>query len=149
MMKNLGLFLTGLAVILTLGFRNEGECGDGTVYANKDQTENDSRFDAYTKIKGVPEYKDGDKKLDALIKSKLVLADSAKSQVFNLNYQFTVTCDGKIKDFKTLGNSRMASWTNIAEIIQGTEADWTPAKKGKDAVDCIYFRKLFINGNDY
>ena len=147
-MKNLGIFLTGLAVILTLGFRNEGECGDGTVYANKDQTENDSRFDAYTKIKGVPEYKDGDKKLDALIKSKLVL-DSARNGMFVLNYMFTMTCDGKIKDFKTLGDPRMATWTNIAEIIQGTEADWSPAKKDKKAVDCIYFRRLFINGNDY
>jgi hypothetical protein len=148
-MKNVGIFLIGLVILLTSGFRNEGECGDGTVYANKEQTENDSRFDAYIKIKGVPEYKDGDKKLDELIKSKLVLADGAKSQVFNLNYQFTVTCDGKIKDFKTLGDPRMATWTNIAEIIQGTEVDWTPAKKDKKAVDCIYFRKLFINVSKY
>jgi hypothetical protein len=138
-----------LITFLFFGFASNPDCGDATVYANKKQTENDKRFDIYPKIKAAPKYKGGDKKLDELIRSKLKLSEAAKTLVFNLNYQFTVTCDGKVKDVKQIGDSKADDWTNIVEIILSTEADWTPAKKDGKTVDCVYFRKLFINGSEY
>ncbi len=142
-------FLLILTAFMIFGFTPNPDCGDGKVYANKKQTEFDKRFDSYPKINGVPKFKGGDKKLDKLIRSKLKLSDVAKTQIFNLNYQFTVTCDGKIKDVKQIGDSKADDWTNIVEIIQGTEVDWTPAKNDGKTVDCVYFSKIFINGSQY
>jgi hypothetical protein len=144
-MKTLYFLLT----ILFLSFAPAPECGDGNVYANATQTQNDNRFADYTKIDGIPEYKGGEKKLDKLILAQLKLSDVAKTQIFNLNFQFTVTCDGKIKDVKQIGDPKANDWTNIVEIIQGTEGSWTPAKKDGQPVDCIYFDKVFINGSKY
>lgn len=141
--------LLTLTTLLILSFTKAPDCGDGSVYANKKQTEYDKRFESYQKIDGVPKYKGGDKKLDKLIRSKLKLSDVAKTRIFNLNYQFTVTCDGKIKDVKQIGDSKADDWTNIVEIIMGTDADWTPAEKDEKPVDCVYFNKIFINGSQY
>jgi hypothetical protein len=140
-MKTLLLILTTFLMISM----STPDCGDGTVYANQKQTENDKRFDDYQKIDEVPQYNGGDKKLDKLIRSKLKLSKVAKTQIFNLNYRFTVTCDGKIKDVKQIGDSKIDDWTNIVDIIQDTEGNWTPAKKDGKPVDCIYFSKIFIN----
>lgn len=138
-----------LVILLGFGFTLNSDCGDGTVYANKEQTGTDKRLAAFPKIDGIPKFKGGDKRMDKLIRAKLKVVETAKSQVFNLNYIFTVTCDGKIKDFKTIGDAAMEDWTNVSKIIMETEADWTPAQKDGKNVDCIYFRKLFINGSDY
>jgi len=138
-----------LTIFMIFAFTPNPDCGDGKVYANKKQTEFDKRFDNYPKIDGVPEYKGGDKKLGKLIQTELVLSEAAKTQIFNLNYQFTVTCEGKITDVKQIGDSKADDWTNIVEIIQSTEADWTPAKKDGKTVDCVYFSKIFINGSQY
>jgi hypothetical protein len=145
-MKNILLIFT---IISIFGFTLKPACGDGKVYANKKQTENDTRFDAYLKIDEVPKYKGGVKKLDKLILSKLKLSEAAKKQFFNLNYQFTVTCDGTIEDVKQIGDPTADDWTNIAEIIKATEVDWTPAKKDGITVDCVYFSRILINGSQY
>lgn len=145
-MKTILLILT---TFLIFAFTLNPDCGDGNVYANKKQTEYDKRFDSYLKIDGVPKYKGGDKKLDKLIRSKLKLSEIAKTQFFYLNYQFTVTCDGKIKDTKQIGDQKAEDWTNIVEIIHGTEGEWTPAKKDGKTVDCVYFSKILINGGQF
>lgn len=142
------IFLT-LTTFLIFSFTHTTDCGDGSVYANKKQTAYDKRFDNFQKIGGVPKYKGGEKKLEKLIRSKLKLSGVAKTQVFYLTYQFTVTCAGKIKDVKQIGDSKAEDWTNIVEIIQGTEADWSPANKDGKPVDCVYFNKIFINGSQY
>lgn len=142
-------FLIIVLAIFTCSFVTNPDCGDGNVYASMKQTEYDKRFDDYPKIDAVPEYKDGDKKLTKLIQSELELSDVAKSQIFNLNYQFTVTCEGKIKNVKQIGDPKADDWTNIIEIIQATEGDWIPAKIEGHPVDCIYFGKIFINGMKY
>lgn len=143
------IILLILTTFLLFAFTPNPDCGDGKVYANKKQTEYDKRFDDYNKIDDVPKYKGGDKKLSKLIQSNLKLSNVAKTQIFNLNYQFTVTCDGKIKDVKQIGNSKADDWTNIVEIIKTTEANWTAAKKDGQPVDCVYFSKIFINGSNY
>lgn len=141
--------LITLSIFIGFAFTTAPDCGDGKVYANSKQTENDIRFNSYSKISDAPKFKGGDKKLDKLVRENLRLSETAKSQIFNLNYQFTVTCDGKIKDVKQLGDPTVDNWTNIGEVIQATEVDWTPAKKDGKAVDCIYFDKVFINGSNY
>lgn len=125
------------------------DCGDGNVYANKEQTQFDKRFDSYTKISGCPKFEGGDKKLDKLIGKNLKLSATAKTQIFNLNYRFIVTCEGKIKDVKQIGDPKADDWTNISEIIEGTEGKWTPAQKDGKPVDCVYFRTFFVNGSSY
>lgn len=145
-MKSIILLLT---TNLIFSFSSNLECGDGQVYSNKKQTEFDKRFDIYSKIDGVPKYKGGEKKLDKLIYSKLKLSEDAKKTIFKLNYQFTVTCEGKIKDIKELGDTKLKGWTNIIEIIQNTEGNWKPAKKDGKNVDCIYFSRLSIKGYQY
>lgn len=134
---------------LIFSFTANNDCGDGTIYANQKQTQYDKRFDEYTKIEGIPKFKGGKKKLDKLILANLKLSATAKNQIFNLNYQFVVTCDGKIQDVKQIGDPKANDWTNIAEIIQGTETHWQPAHKDGAPVDCIYFGKIFINGSQY
>jgi len=144
-------FLIILEVALCFGFTTNlnPDCGDGNVYANKKQTEYDKRFDYYEKISGLPKFKGGDKKLDKVVRKNLELSEVAKTQIFNLNYQFTVTCDGKIKDVKQIGDSRADDWTNISDVIKKTEEDWTPAKKDGKSVNCVYFAKVFVNGSTY
>ena len=142
-------FLVILIVFLCFAFTSQPDCGDGSVYANKKQTEYDKRFDKYKKISGLPKFKGGDKKLKKFVQNNLELSEVAKTQIFNLNYQFTVTCDGKIKDVKQIGNSKMNDWTNISGVIKKTEENWTPAVNGGKTVDCVYFSKIFINGSLY
>jgi hypothetical protein len=142
-------YLIILTSICFLSFAPTPECGDGAIYASTKQTQYDKRFDSYTKINSSPSFKGGDKKLDKLIRSQLKLSSVAKTQIFNLNYQFTVTCDGKITDIKQLGDPKGNDWTNIVEIIASTEGSWKPAVKGGKTVNCVYFRTLFINGSSY
>lgn len=138
-----------MTVLLGFAFNLDPGCGDGKVYANKKQTEHDKRFDSYPKIKGIPKYKGGEKKLTEYILSKLTLSEVAKTQIFFLNYQFTVTCDGSIKDIKQIGDPKAADWTNITEILPGTEGSWKPAKNDGQPVDCVYFHRIFIQGSDH
>ena len=142
-------FFLSILAFLCFSFATDPACGDGNTYANQEQTGLDKRFDGYTKISGCPSFAGGEKKLDKLIRKSLKLSAAAKTQVFNLNYQFTVACDGKIKDVKQIGDPKANDWTNIGEIIQGTEGKWTPAQKDGKAVDCVYFRRLFVNGSQY
>ncbi len=140
-----------LSAALCFGFSTNPthNCGDGNVYANKKQTEYDKRFDNYEKISGLPKFKGGNKKLDKFVRNNLKLSEIAKAQIFNLNYQFTVTCDGIIKDVKQIGDSRADDWTNISEVIKKTQENWTPARKDGKPVDCIYFSRIFVNGSNY
>ena len=142
-------FLIILTSICFLSFAPTPECGDGTVYASAKQTKYDKRFDSYTKINSSPSFKGGDKKLDKLIRSQLKLSSVAKTLIFMLNYQFTVTCDGKITDIKQIGNAKFDDCTNIVEIIASTEGSWKPAVKSGKRVDCVYFRRLNIIGSSY
>ena len=143
------IILITLTVLLGLSFTTSSDCGDGNTYANKKQTENDDRFKDYKKITGIPKFKGGDKKLDKFVQKNLELSEVAKTQMFNLNYQFTVTCEGKIKDVKQIGDSRADDWTNISEVIKKTEGSWTPAKKDGKTVHCVYFNKIFVSGSNY
>lgn len=140
-----------IAVTFFFGFMPgaKPDCGDGTVYANEKQVKYDERFKEYTTISSCPEYKGGDKKLDEYIRSNLKLSDKGKTLIFNLNYKFTITCEGKIKDFVQLGDPVFKEVTNIVDVIQATEGNWKAAEKDDKPVDCIYFRKLFINGTTY
>ncbi len=140
-----------ITITLLFGFTPHvnSSCGDGTVYANEKQVKYDDRFKEYPTIPSCPEYKDGDKKLDEYIRSSLKLNDKGKTLIFNLNYKFTITCEGKIKDFVQLGDPAFKDVTNIADVIQATEGSWKAAEKDGKSVDCIYFRKLFINGTTY
>ncbi|GAB3226806.1 hypothetical protein J0A67_16240 [Algoriphagus aestuariicola] len=87
--------------------------------------------------------------MNKLIESKLKVKEQGKNIVFRLNYIFTITCDGQIKDFKTLGDSELSNLTNIEEIIMETNGKWIPAEKDGKPVDCIYFAKKTIAGNKY
>jgi len=131
---------------LLVSFTIPIDCIDTTIYVNEKQTKYDRRFDDYERIKGCPKYKGGDFKFEQLIDKNLKLSSEAKTQIFNLNYQFTVLCDGRIVNAKQMGDSRAENWTNIVEIIKGTEGQWTPAKKNDKPVSCIYFAKMFVDG---
>jgi hypothetical protein len=145
-MKNI---LILISIAICFGFTNAEDCGDETVYANVEQTQYDKRFESFTKIDGIPKFNGGNKKLDQIVRENLELSDVAKTQFFRLNYQFTVTREGKIKDVKQIGDSKADDWTNIGDVIKSTEGDWTPAEKDGNPVDCIYFRKISINGASY
>lgn len=138
-----------LTISLCYAFTLNSDCGDGTIYANEKQTQYDKRFDSYPKIDGVPTFMGGDKKLQSIVLDNLQLSDVAKTQIFRLNFQFTVTCEGKIKDVKQIGSPQADDWTNIVEIIEGTEGDWTPAEYKGKVVDCVYFTKVTVNGGNY
>lgn len=140
-------YIFSLVVLISLAFSDTVDCGDGNIYSVKKQTKNDRRFDKYTKIKKGPKLKKG--KLDDIIDEKLKVFGVGKTQIFNLNYQFTVTCKGKIVDVKSLGAKHMADWTNIVDIIKSTEGLWKPAKKDGEFVDCVFFNKKFVWGSDY
>jgi hypothetical protein len=144
-MKNLLLIVS---VFVALGFNLAPNC-DKVIYANKQQTEYDDRFNNYEKINGIPKIKGGDKKLDKIIRKNLKLSETAKTQFFMLNYQFTVNCEGEIKDVKQIGDPKADSWTNIKEVIMKTEGFWKPAKHKGKPVNCIYFSRISINGGDY
>jgi hypothetical protein len=152
-MKNLSFILRSFSVaglaLFIFGTAAIAQCGDGKVYSNKAQTEFDKRFDSYPKTVECPQFKGGKKALDQLIQQKMKLNATAKSQIFNLNYKFTVGCDGKIKDIKQIGDAKMDNWTNIVAIIKGTAGKWTPAKKNGIAVDCVYFGTFMINGSKF
>jgi hypothetical protein len=141
--------LTSVFALFIFSTTTIAQCGDGKVYSNKAQTEFDKRFDSYPKTVECPAFKGGKKALDQLIQQKMKLNATGKTQVFNLNYKFTVGCDGKIKDIKQIGDAKMDDWTNIVAIIKGTAGKWTPAKKNGIAVDCIYFGTFAINGSKF
>jgi len=143
-MKSLLIILIAL---ISLGQKTE--CGDGTTYSNEGQTKYDKRLADYPKIENVPTYSDGKEALNELIESKLKVKEKGKEIVFRLNYMFTISCDGEIKDFKTLGNSMFSDLTNIQEIITETKGKWIPAEKEGKPVDCIYFAKKTIVGSKY
>jgi hypothetical protein len=143
-------FILALGTMFTWGSISAQECGDGVTYASQKQTEFDKRFDAYPKLngnKGMPKFKGGDEKLDELIRSHLKLSEEARTQIFNLNFKFTITCDGRLKDVVQIGDKRADSWTNIAEIIPSS--GWEPARKDGKPVDCVYFGKVMVNGSQY
>ena len=144
-MKTLTLFFA----LFLLSFTSDHSCGDGKVYANRKQTQYDNRFDNYPKIDGVPKFKGGEKKLDQFVQNNIVLSDVAKTQVYNLNYKFTVTCEGKIEDVIQIGDPKADDWTNIGEVIHQTEGKWKPAIQNGKPVDCVYFNRTFLNGSRY
>jgi len=125
------------------------ECGDGVTYSNEEQTKYDQRLADYPKIASAPAYKDGKEELNKLIEEKLKVKDEGKQIVFRLNYMFTIACDGQIRDFKELGDSKLSNLTNIQEIIEGTKGKWAPAEKDGKPVDCIYFAKKTVVGSKY
>lgn len=136
-------FLTAIQLLLP--------CGDGQVYAVKNQTDGDHRFQSFPKIAGkknIPVYPGRDKALDKLIQEKLLLDPEARKYDFVLNFYFTVKCDGSIGDVVVLGDPEVADWTNIATIIQHTR-EWQPAYVDGKPVDCIYFRKISVKGSEY
>ncbi|MFC7000040.1 hypothetical protein [Rufibacter roseus] len=141
------LLLTSL--IFWCGLFGNFDCGDGIVYVNEKQTQYDSRFTNFPKIDGQPKLKDGTADLNKIIEAQLKVADEAKNSVFRENFIFTVTCEGKIQDIQTLGDPKMSNWTNIIEIIKGTEGMWIPALIDGKPVDCIYFGKKTVVGNKY
>jgi hypothetical protein len=122
-------------------------CGDGTLYVSKIQTARDGLCDQYPKLdgfEGMPRFKEGNENLEKMIRSKLKLSEEARAHIFNLNFRFTVTCDGHVKDVKQIGAPFMDTWTNIVEIISAT-TDWGPAKKNGKPVDCISFGRMVID----
>lgn len=132
-------------------FYAQSGCGDGTLYSWDRQTSGDDRFAEFPKISGKrngPAIAGGDKQLDKLIKSRLVLTPTAKENTFNLNYYFTVGCNGKVSDVVILGDPIVADWTNIADILTRTTG-WKAATVDGKPVDCIYFRTLYIDGKLY
>ena len=148
-MRKTILFLAFSIFFIGITFGQESECGDGIIYSNEKQTKYDKRLADYPKIESVPTYSDGKEELKKLIESNLKVKDEGKEIVFRLNYMFTITCDGKIKDFKTLGDSKLSDLTNIQDIIAGTSGKWIPAEKDGKPVDCVYFAKKTIVGNKY
>jgi len=138
-----------IAVLAFISFGRSLECGDGITYSNEGQTKYDQRFVDYPKIASIPTYKDGIDELNKLIEERLKVKDEGKEIVFRLNYMFTVTCDGQIADFKTLGDSKLWDLTNIQEVIEGTIGKWIPAEKDGKPVNCIYFAKKTVVGNKY
>lgn len=145
-------FVTLLSLLCLLhSGKPQPACGDGKLYAWKQQTANDPRFSTFPKITGKrsgPEYTSGNKQFDRYIRERLVLEDEAKQHTFVLNYYFTVKCDGTIGDVEILGDPVVKEWTNIASIVQHTTG-WQPAEKNGKPVDCIYFRMLPINGTEF
>lgn len=148
-MKKTIVLLTLNLIFIGILFGQETECGDGTIYSNEKQTKYEKRLVDYPKIESVPTYSDGKDELNKLIESKLKVSEQGKDIVFRLNYMFTITCDGQIKDFKTLGDSKLSTLTNIEEIISETNGKWIPAEKDRKPVDCIYFAKKTIVGDKY
>lgn len=148
-MKKTIVLLTLNLIFIGISFGQETECGDGTIYSNEKQTKYEKRLVDYPKIESVPTYSDGKDELNKLIESKLKVSEQGKDIVFRLNYMFTITCDGQIKDFKTLGDSKLSTLTNIEEIISETNGKWIPAEKDRKPVDCIYFAKKTIVGDKY
>ncbi len=138
-----------IILIALISFGQETECGDGITYSNEKQTKYDGRLEDYPKIEGVPIYSEGKDEFNKLIESKLKVKDEGKGIVFRLNYMFTITCDGEIKDFKTLGDSKLSDLTNMQEVIASTNGKWIPAEKDGKPVDCIYFAKKTIVGSKY
>lgn len=142
--------LLSLCLLFMCGSLYAQECGEGLTYASQKQTEFDSRFDAYPKLdgnKGMPQFKGGDKKLEELIRSQLKLSEEARTQIFILNFKFTISCDGRVKDVMQIGDKRADAWTNITEIIP--MSGWEPARKDGKPVDCIYFGRVMVNGSQY
>lgn len=148
-MKKIILLLTLNMILVGFSFGQKTKCGDGITYSNETQTKNDERLNDYPKIEGLPTYTGGKMELEKLIEVNLKISENAKDLVFRLNYIFTVTCEGKIKDFKTLGDPKASKLTNMKEIIEATSGNWIPAEKNGKAVDCIYFAQTTIGGNTY
>ena len=135
--------------ITVLSFFQNTECGDSVTYANETQTKYDKRLSDYLKISSVPTYSEGEEAFNKLIDTQLNVKDAGKQLVFRLNYRFTVTCNGEIKDFQSLGSAKSSDLTNMQEIIKSTTGKWVPAEKDDKPVDCIYFAKKTIIGSNY
>tara|TARA_R110002111_G_scaffold116280_3_gene177613 strand:- start:242 stop:688 length:447 start_codon:yes stop_codon:yes gene_type:complete len=148
-MRKTIIFLTLNLIFIGISFGQKVDCGDGITYSNEKQTKYDKRLSEYPKIESSPTYSDGKDELNKLIESNLKVNEQGKDIIFRLNYMFTITCDGQIKDFKTLGDSELSNLTNIKDIIAETNGKWLPAKKDGKPVDCIYFAKKTIVGNKY
>jgi len=144
-------FVPVIGLFFSFSTKITPKCGDGTIYALEAQTTNDERFSEFKKITGKKnsiKFPGGDKTLDKLLREKLILTDEAQQEVFNLNYYFVVNCDGSIGEVTILGDPIVANWTNIANMIKHTMG-WQPAMIAGKPVDCIYFRTLLIQGNNY
>ena len=148
-MRKTIIFLTFNLIFIGFSFGQETECGDGIIYSNEKQTKYDKRLSDYPKIESLPTYSDGKDELNKLIESSLKVAENAKDIVFRLNYMFTVTCDGQIKDFQTLGDPKASELTNMEDILKETSGKWKPAEKDGKPVDCIFFAKKTIVGSKY
>ena len=148
-MRKIIIFLTLNLIFIGISLGQETECGDGITYSNEKQTKYDKRLADYPKIESVPTYSDGENELNKLIEAKLKLKEQGKELIFNLNYTFIISCEGQIKDFKTLGDFKLSDLTNIQEIITETNGKWIPAEKDGKPVDCLYFAKKLIVGNKY
>lgn len=138
-----------LAFLAFISLEQSSDCGDEVTYSNEEQTKYDQRLSDYPKIASAPEYKEGKDELNKLIEEKLKVKEEGKQIVFRLNYMFTITCDGQIKDFKELGDAKLSNLTNMQEIIEGTKGKWIPADKDGKPVDCIYFSKKTVVGSKY
>ena len=148
-MKKIIISLALSLIFIGISFGQKNECGDGITYSNEKQTKYDKRLSDYSKIESVPTYSAGKDELNKFIESNLKVSENGKDIVFRLNYMFTVTCDGQIKDFKTLGDPKASELTNMEDIIKETNGKWNPAVKDEEPVNCIYFAKKTIVGNKY
>jgi hypothetical protein len=124
-------------------------CVDTTIYANAKQTKYDNRFSSYKKIKSQPKYSGGPKKFEKYLRAHLVVDPRFKNEIFNLNYQIVISCEGEIIEAKTMGDKRFGEITNFIQIAHKTAGEWKPAKKNGESVNCIYFGRLFVNGSLY
>ncbi len=113
-MRKIIIFLALNLLFIGISFGQDTECGDGIVYVNEQQIQYTKRLSAYPKIKSVPTYYYGKNELNKLIESNLKVNEKAKNIVFLknkntflLNYKFTITCDGQVKDFKTPAGARI------------------------------------------
>lgn len=149
--KTFPMILHALPLVLAafFAFAPTTNCGDGTTYASAAQTENDARFADFPKIDSAPKFKGGDKKLNRLIKNRLELSEEAKKEIFNLNFALTVSCDGTLRDIKSLGDPQARDFTNIVDILYETAGMWTPAAHNGAPVDCVYVGSLFVYGDEY
>lgn len=137
-----------LSVVSLLFSKEEPlQCGDGKTYAVEKQTKFNNKFDGYEKVSNAP-YLDG-QNLNEIIEENLKLNDIAKQNIFRLNYMFTVSCNGELKDVKVLGDPKSINWTNIVDIIKNTEGNWIPATREGKNIDCIYFSRKTIVGDKY
>lgn len=140
-------FLLLFSIPVLTGVSNQPDCGDGTTYANREQTKHDKRFHSFKKIKSVPEFLGEYEEFNHFILANYIKYDVAQSDIQLVEYQFTITCEGKLKGLKCLGEGNIIDWPIIEEIILNSRNKWKPATKSGLNVDCIFFNKIVLNGN--